>query len=179
MYESARRYCGIGKETDFGPGKTQWQALRDVLGGLFSESITEDHLLAAVRRVTVAGKEETQKGADLKPDDIWNIYCLFQGCTNEEITFGSAFQKLVKDLIRDAVRLQMEENAEKAEKAEKAENAEKARKAENAEKAAPGLACRGIIRCLDHNMTLLNPRVYRELQQLKKKPDDDRKQETR
>ena len=173
MYESARRYCGIGKETDFGPGKTQWQALRDVLGGLFSESITKDRLLAAVLRVTVAGKEETQKGAELKPDDIWNIYCLFQGCTNVEITFGSAFQKLVQDLIRDAVRLQMEENAEKAEKTEKA------RKAENAEKAAPGLACRGIIRCLDHNMTLLNPRVYSELQQLKKKPDDDRKQETR
>ncbi len=139
LYKFARKYCGVANETDFGPGNTQWQYLKDLLRQLSFGNISGERLRATIKKVTVAGKENSQNGENLAPDDIWNIYCQFNSSSNEEISFGDAFAGLVEKLQREAGQNGRE---------------------------ASWLVCKAIIRCIELKISLHDPRIFREIDKL-------------
>lgn len=140
IYSSARTYLGIKNDTDFGPGKTQWQSLRSALCSLSSLDRTKEAILEKIKEVTIGGKEENRAGKEMQEDDIWNIKFLYDGRSAQqaqqtavvERSFEECFRALVEDKI-------------------------------GAEGSTPELVLNALIRCLDLNFTLHDPRIKTDL----------------
>ncbi|MBQ3682358.1 MAG: hypothetical protein II922_04680 [Succinimonas sp.] len=140
IYSSARTYLGIKNDTDFGPGKTQWQSLRSALCSLSSLERTKEAILEKIKEVAVGGKEENRAGKEMQEDDIWNIKFLYDGRSAQqaqqtavvERSFEECFRTLVEDKI-------------------------------GAEGSTPELVLNALIRCLDLNFTLHDPRIKTDL----------------
>ena len=99
LYKAGRSYLGIKDDDDFGPGKTQWMALKTALTSLLSQDFKQDDIKKKIKGVTVAGKAENRNGKDMQEDKIWNIKLEFLSQNHEEQAFDDCFLKLVEQLI--------------------------------------------------------------------------------
>ncbi|WP_406547652.1 hypothetical protein, partial [Succinimonas sp.] len=101
LYKAGRSYLGIKDDDDFGPGKTQWMALKTALTSLLSQDFKKDDIKKKIKGVTVAGKAENRNGKDMQEDKIWNIKLEFLSQDHEEQAFDDCFLKLVEQLFSE------------------------------------------------------------------------------
>lgn len=145
IYLSARKYLGIGKDTDIGPGTTQWQSLRSALCSLSSCKASREDILLKIREVAIGGKEENRGGKEMQEDDIWNVKFLYDsshGAQAQAMVAERSFEECFSELVEDLISKDGKD---------------------------PELALCALIRCFDLNFTLKDPRIYSDLDSLAKK----------
>ncbi|WP_406043110.1 RAMP superfamily CRISPR-associated protein [Succinimonas sp.] len=101
LYEAGRSYLGIKDGDDFGPGKTQWMALKTALTSLLSKDFKKDDIRKEIKGVTVAGKAENRDGKEMQEDKIWNIKLEYRTNDHKERAFDDCFLGLVDQLFSE------------------------------------------------------------------------------
>ena len=101
LYEAGRSYLGIRAGDEFGPGKTQWMALKTALIDLLTDKFGKDDIRKKIKGVTVAGKAENRQGKEMQEDKVWNIKLQYRTNDHKERAFDDCFLSLVDQLFSE------------------------------------------------------------------------------